>query len=54
LAGYPGVGLSLAWEHAATTSHANPLRRTVMVLVADGLLSSRDIQQLITSLGESK
>jgi predicted dehydrogenase len=54
LAGYPGVGLSLAWEHAATTSHANPLRRTVTVLVADGLLSSRDIQQLITTLGESK
>lgn len=54
VAGYPGVGLSLAWEHAAIASHANPLRRTVTVLVADGLLSTRDIEQLITTLGESK
>jgi hypothetical protein len=54
MAGYPGVGLSLAWEHAATASHANPLHRTVTVLVADGLLSTGDIEQLITTLGESK
>lgn len=54
LAGYPGVGLSLAWEQAATASHARPLRRTVSVLVADGLLTTSDIQQLITTLGESK
>ncbi|QCO99749.1 oxidoreductase [Arthrobacter sp. 24S4-2] len=54
MAGYPGVGLSLAWEHAATTSLADPLRRTVTVLVADGLLCTRDIQQLINTLGESK
>jgi predicted dehydrogenase len=53
LAGYPGVGLSLAWEHAATATHVNPLRRTVTVLVADGIRSTRDIQQLITTLGES-
>lgn len=54
VAGYPGVGLSLAWEHAATASHGNPLQRTVTVLVADGLLSTRDIEQLITTLGEAK
>ncbi|MFF2245459.1 DUF6807 family protein [Arthrobacter sp. NPDC058130] len=53
VAGYPGVGLSLAWEHAATASHGNPLRRRVTVLVADGLLSTPDIEQLITTLGES-
>jgi hypothetical protein len=53
LAGYPGVGLSLAWEQRATASHARPLHRTVTVLVADGLLSTRDIEQLITTLGES-
>jgi len=54
MAGYPGLGLSLAWEHAATASHANPIHRTVTVLVADGLLSTSDIEQLITTLGESK
>lgn len=54
MAGYPGVGLSLAWDRAATASHANPLHRTVTVLVADGLLSTGDIEQLITTLGETK
>jgi hypothetical protein len=53
VAGYPGVGLSLAWEHAATASHDNPLHRTVTVLVADGLLSTPDIEQLITTSGEA-
>jgi hypothetical protein len=53
VAGYPGVGLSLAWEHAATARHDNPLRRRVTVLVADGLLSTPDIEQLITTLGET-
>ena len=53
MSGYPGVGLSLAWEQPATASHANPLHRTVTVLVADGLLSTSDIEQLITTLGES-
>ncbi|MEV7133896.1 DUF6807 family protein [Arthrobacter sp. NPDC093128] len=52
-AGYPGVGLSLAWEQAATASHASPLHRTVTVLVADGLLSTSEIEQLITTLGET-
>ncbi|MBP1134937.1 putative dehydrogenase [Arthrobacter sp. PvP023] len=53
-AGYPGVGLSLAWEQPATARHASPLHRTVTVLVADGLLSTSDIEQLITTLGEYK
>lgn len=53
VAGYPGVGLSLAWEQPAVASHDNPLHRTVTVLVADGLLSTRDIEQLITTLGET-
>jgi hypothetical protein len=44
----------VAWEQAATTSHARPLHRTVTVLVADGLLSTADIEQIITTLGESK
>ncbi|MFF1382083.1 DUF6807 family protein [Arthrobacter sp. NPDC058288] len=53
VAGYPGVGLSLAWERAARASHACPLHRTVTVLVADGLLSTSDIEQLVSTLGES-
>jgi hypothetical protein len=53
VAGYPGVGLSLAWEQPAVASHANPLQRSVTVLVADGLLSTSDIEQLITTLGET-
>jgi predicted dehydrogenase len=53
MAGYPGVGLSLAWEHAAAAGRDNPLRRSVTVLVADGRLSTVDIEQLITTLGES-
>ncbi|KQR65530.1 oxidoreductase [Arthrobacter sp. Leaf337] len=53
VAGYPGVGLSLAWEQPAVASHANPLHRTVTVLVADGLLSTSDIEQLINTLGET-
>ena len=53
MAGYPGVGLSLAWEKPAIASHDQPLHRRVTVLVADGLLATGDIQQLITTLGES-
>jgi hypothetical protein len=53
VAGYPGVGLSLAWERPATASHARPLHRTVTVLVHDGLLATSDIEQLVTTLGET-
>jgi hypothetical protein len=53
LAGYPGVGLSLAWDRPVLATRDNPVRRTVTVLVADGILSTTDIAQLIESLGET-
>ena len=53
VAGYPGVGLSLAWDRPLTATRDHPVRRTVTVLVADGILSTTDIAQLTESLGES-
>lgn len=37
-AGYPGVGLALAWDHRTTVPVDTWLRRRVRVLVADGVL----------------
>lgn len=51
--GYPGVGLSLAWDAPVPTEPGNPVHRTVMVLITDGFLATQDIEQLITTLGES-
>ncbi|WP_251042010.1 DUF6807 family protein [Arthrobacter sp. ISL-30] len=51
--GYPGVGLSLAWDKPLLASRSNPVRRTINVLIVDGILSTEDIEQLIESLGES-
>nr|WP_307106037.1 DUF6807 family protein [Arthrobacter globiformis] len=53
MSGYPGVGLSLAWHEPLLASRDNPVRRTVTVLVADGILSTTDIAQLTESLGET-
>jgi predicted dehydrogenase len=53
LAGYPGVGLSLAWDRPVLATRENPVRRTVAVLVADGILSTTDIARLTESLGET-
>lgn len=50
--GYPGVGLSLAWDAPVTTEPGHPVHRTVTVLVTDGFLATQDIEQLITTLGE--
>ncbi|VXC62467.1 Oxidoreductase [Arthrobacter sp. 9V] len=50
--GYPGVGLSLAWDAPVTTEPGRPVHRTVTVLVMDGFLATQDIEQLITTLGE--
>ncbi|MDR6988079.1 putative dehydrogenase [Paenarthrobacter nitroguajacolicus] len=50
--GYPGVGLSLAWDAPVTTEPGHPLHRTVTVLIADGFQATHDIEQLITTLGE--
>ncbi|WOH17893.1 DUF6807 family protein [Paenarthrobacter sp. GOM3] len=51
--GYPGVGLSLAWDAPVSTKPGNPVHRTVTVLITDGFLATQDIEQLITTLGES-
>ncbi|MEV7607150.1 DUF6807 family protein [Paenarthrobacter sp. NPDC089322] len=50
--GYPGVGLSLAWDAPVAAEPGRPVRRTVTVLIADGFLATHDIEQLITTLGE--
>lgn len=51
--GYPGVGLSLAWESPVAVEPCKPVHRTVSVLIADGFLASQDIDQLIATLGET-
>ncbi|MFC8041104.1 DUF6807 family protein [Paenarthrobacter sp. NPDC057355] len=51
--GYPGVGLSLAWDSPLAAEPGRPVHRTVRVLIADGFLATHDIKQLITTLGES-
>lgn len=53
LAGYPGVGLSLAWDRPVLAVPDDPVRRTVKVLIADGILGTTDIAQLTDSLGET-
>lgn len=52
-AGYPGVGLSLAWDAPVAAEPGRPVHRTVTVIIADGFLATQDIEQLITTLGES-
>jgi hypothetical protein len=46
--GYPGVGQSLAWDAPVIAEPGKPVRRNVTVFIADGLLSTEDIQTLIT------
>ncbi|MFE4543963.1 DUF6807 family protein [Arthrobacter sp. NPDC056727] len=53
LAGYPGVGLSLAWDTPVLATADSPVRRTVTVLIADGILSTTDIAQFTDSLGKT-
>lgn len=45
-AGYPGVGLALAWDRRTTAPVDEPLRRRVRVLVADGVLDDDRVRQL--------
>ena len=51
LAGYPGVGLSLAWEHPVVLEPGSSLTRTVRVLVADGRLDASSIEALVDQAG---
>jgi predicted dehydrogenase len=50
--GYPGVGLSLAWESPVAVEPGRPVHRTVKVLIADGFRATEDIEQLISTQGD--
>ncbi|XAS71460.1 DUF6807 family protein [Micrococcaceae bacterium Sec5.1] len=50
--GYPGVGLSLAWESPVAAEPGRPVHRTARVLIADGFLATQDIEQLISTQGD--
>lgn len=47
-AGYPGVGLALAWDTAVTTTTERPVEREVRVLVVDGRLDAAAVGELLT------
>ncbi|UKA63264.1 DUF6807 family protein [Arthrobacter sp. FW306-04-A] len=49
--GYPGVGQSLAWDAPVTSEPGVPVRRSVSVIVADGILSTADIEALTNQQG---
>ncbi|AFR30332.1 DUF6807 family protein [Arthrobacter sp. Rue61a] len=51
--GYPGVGLSLAWDAPVAADTGHPVHRSVTVLITDGFLATQDIEQLMTTLGET-
>jgi len=50
--GYPGVGQSLAWDSPVIAEPGSPVRRSISVLVADGILGTNDIEALITQQGD--
>lgn len=50
--GYPGVGLSLAWETPVTATADHPVHRTVTVLIADGTMTDDAIDTLARNLQE--
>ncbi|TLM72358.1 DUF6807 family protein [Pseudarthrobacter sp. NamB4] len=49
--GYPGVGQSLAWDTPVIARPGEPVKRSVTVLVADGILGTTDIEALINQQG---
>jgi hypothetical protein len=50
--GYPGVGQSLAWDSPVIAEPGAPVRRSVTVLIADGILGTADIETLINQQGK--
>jgi predicted dehydrogenase len=52
--GYPGVGLSLAWDTPVTVRPNELLTRTVRVLVSDGRLDAGRVEVLVTGLAENR
>lgn len=49
--GYPGVGQSLAWDTPVIAEPGTPLKRSITVFVADGILGTADIEALINRQG---
>ena len=49
--GYPGVGQSLAWDAPVIAEPGSPVRRSVTVFIADGILGTEDIETLINTRG---
>lgn len=45
--GYAGVGQSLAWDAPVLAEPGNPVRRSLSVFIADGILGTEDIQTLV-------
>lgn len=45
-AGYPGVGLSLAWDRPVSVTRQDPLLRSVTILVADGAVPPETVRTL--------
>lgn len=50
--GYPGVGQSLAWDKPVIAAPGNPVRRSITVFVADGILDTADIEALLNQQGD--
>lgn len=50
--GYPGVGQSLAWDAPVLAEPGAPVRRSITVFVADGILATADIEDLINQQGD--
>jgi len=51
--GYPGVGQSLAWDAPVIAEPGSPVRRSVTVFIADGILDTKDIETLINTRGKN-
>lgn len=51
--GYPGVGQSLAWDAPVLAEPGTPVRRSVTVFIADGILGTGDIETLINTQGDN-
>lgn len=49
LSGYPGVGLSLAWDARVVTTAAAPLARSVRVMVVDGRLDRTGVEDILAA-----
>ncbi|MBG6185033.1 putative dehydrogenase [Arthrobacter sp. CAN_A214] len=52
--GYPGVGLSLAWDSVVETRADMPLTRSVSVVVADGSLDDSEVSALVSAVEEAR